>query len=502
MCTYLDQRGSTYYFRRVVPASLRPYLGGRSEWMRSLRTKDRAEAKRRIPAITIETDALMASAMRLLEAGTPLDERQVPTQWAGPTQRDLEQVAWEAGQDDMREARREQLEPAIEYLEERLRGSTREMPPELRAMKFLMDDVALSNRVMREQLAIARSLLKASAKPSDAAPTAPTPDAPAIAAVPMLPTFDAYAKAQGMTPGVAKEWRANMVRLVAFMGHNDLARLTADDLLRWRDALLTDVSKKGALRDPVTVKGKYIGAVKAMLKWVVEERKLPTNVATGVTVRVPRKAKLRERDFTANEARSILTASLVPLSSQAARTTALARRWIPWLCAYTGARVNEMSQLRGADVQEIDGVWTVRITPEAGTVKAKEARLVPLHPHLVEQGFPAIAKANGDGPIFFDPTRQRVQSTDNRHSKKVGEKLAQWVRKDVGVSDPAVKPNHGWRHTFKTICLEAGIEERAADYMQGHASKGVGRSYGSNTVPALARQLALFPRFPVATPPA
>jgi hypothetical protein len=26
MCTYLDQVGSTYYFRRIVPAELRPYL--------------------------------------------------------------------------------------------------------------------------------------------------------------------------------------------------------------------------------------------------------------------------------------------------------------------------------------------------------------------------------------------------------------------------------------------------------------------------------------------
>jgi integrase len=76
--------------------------------------------------------------------------------------------------------------------------------------------------------------------------------------------------------------------------------------------------------------------------------------------------------------------------------------------------------------------------------------------------------------------------------------LAAWVRNDVGVTDKAIMPNHAWRHTFKTICLEAGIEERAADYMQGHASKGQGRRYGANTIPALAAQLAKFPRFEAA----
>jgi hypothetical protein len=33
--------------------------------------------------------------------------------------------------------------------------------------------------------------------------------------------------------------------------------------------------------------------------------------------------------------------------------------------------------------------------------------------------------------------------------------------------------------------------------MQGHASKGQGRKYGANTIPALAAQLSKFPRFDV-----
>ncbi|WP_336958160.1 DUF6538 domain-containing protein [Sphingobium aquiterrae] len=43
MCTYLIKRGSTYAFRRRVPAKLVPFVGV-TEFTYSLETKDRDEA--------------------------------------------------------------------------------------------------------------------------------------------------------------------------------------------------------------------------------------------------------------------------------------------------------------------------------------------------------------------------------------------------------------------------------------------------------------------------
>ncbi|MEY9463866.1 site-specific integrase [Bradyrhizobium ottawaense] len=42
---------------------------------------------------------------------------------------------------------------------------------------------------------------------------------------------------------------------------------------------------------------------------------------------------------------------------------AAARRWVPWLCAYTGARVNEITQLRACDVIEKAGSACMRTHP-------------------------------------------------------------------------------------------------------------------------------------------
>ena len=60
-----------------------------------------------------------------------------------------------------------------------------------------------------------------------------------------------------------------------------------------------------------------------------------------------------------------------------------------------------MTQLRGADVIERDGIHGLRITPEAGTVKNKKTRVVPVHDHLIEQGFLQFVKKQGAGPMFY-----------------------------------------------------------------------------------------------------
>ena len=91
---------------------------------------------------------------------------------------------------------------------------------------------------------------KTTEKASKASPQRPT--------VPLMETFEAYAASQRMTPGVRDEWRRYVARLVEWLGHDDASRLTADDLLAWKNILLAETTHTGRLRDPVTVRDKYI----------------------------------------------------------------------------------------------------------------------------------------------------------------------------------------------------------------------------------------------------
>src|SRR5262249_35127133 len=137
-----------------------------------------------------------------------------------------------------------------------------------------------------------------------------------------------------------------------------------------------------------------------------------------VRVSVPRQSKGREtKAFRADEIRTILSAASAVADT--VRASSAARRWVPWLCAYTGARVGEITQLRGNDVVRQEGVDAIRITPEAGTVKSRQARLVPLHEHLTAQGFLAFVKVNGKGPLFYQiPRAARREADDATNPRK------------------------------------------------------------------------------------
>jgi integrase len=177
-----------------------------------------------------------------------------------------------------------------------------------------------------------------------------------------------------------------------------------------------------------------------------------------------------------------------------------AKRWVPWLLAYSGARPGEITQLRRSDVVQQDGVHGLRITPEAGTVKGGAARVVPLHEHLLSQGFLDFVASKQNGPLFHRPARDR-ETDDAMKQKKpryaqARQRLAAWVR-EIGVDDPHLSPNHAWRHTFKQIAERHGISERMSDQITGHAPTTTGREYGRATLQDMAEALKRFPPYSV-----
>ena len=293
--------------------------------------------------------------------------------------------------------------------------------------------------------------------------------------------IDGYAAERQPPSATIARWKRMFAALTEFVGHDDAARFTPEDIVAWKASLLA----KGLSAD--TVKSGYLAGVKAVFAWGAANRKIGVNPASGVTVHAPKKSKVRDKSFTPDEAQTILRAASSFKSNKATPLGVRARRWVPWLCAYTGARVGEIVQLRRCDVEEISGHWTLRITPVAGTVKNRQARLVPIHPHLIETGFIKMVKAAADGPLFYEPGTKSVV---------VATRVGDWVR-EIGVSDPNVQPNHGWRHLWKTRARMAGIEGDARDAIQGHARRTEGEEYGEWMVEALAAAMAKFPRFEV-----
>ncbi|WP_156348384.1 hypothetical protein [Sphingomonas sp. Leaf34] len=229
--------------------------------------------------------------------------------------------------------------------------------------------------------------------------------------------FDGYVRERQPSPATIKRWRPVIANLAHHLGHNEAPRVSADDTVDWKEALM-DHGISGR-----TIRELYLAAAKVVFPWAVENRKLATNPATGFIVCVPKRVRSRGPSFTAMEVRTILSGSLVMDQGRVSPEHALARRWIPWMCAYSGARVGEIAQMRGSDIVEIDGVWAMRITPEAGSRKNGHSGIVAA-PTPTGAGSADDCPPSRGKPIIYDPERARGGLAGNAHHKKVGERMA------------------------------------------------------------------------------
>lgn len=265
------------------------------------------------------------------------------------------------------------------------------------------------------------------------------------------------------------------------LGHDDARHLTKADVAGWRDHLLE--TEKLA---PKTVRDVHLASLRAVLCWAADNDKISENAAARVRIDVAKKVRTRERGLNDAEAIAVLKAAHAyqpPIARSVSTRESLhrtaAKRWLPWLCALTGARVAEMAQLRGEDVHTRDGITFIRITPDAGSVKSGQYRDVPVHPQLVSLGFLDFVRMTGDGPLFYDT--RKVRRSPQHPSKIVASHIAAWVR-SLGLIDDSVDPSHGWRHRFKTIGREVEIGDRVLDALQGHAGRTAGDDYGDVTL--------------------
>ncbi len=194
-------------------------------------------------------------------------------------------------------------------------------------------------------------------------------------------------------------WRACFLKLQADFPTTPAAALLPEQAHAWAEGLVT------AERSAVTVRDVWVISCRTVWAWAISKRKVTRNPFTGWRITVPKRKTTREsKAFTPDEANTILSAAAAIVVQSKASA---AKRWMPWLAGYTGARMGEIAQLRGVDVVTVDGVPAIRISPEAGTTKTGTTRTVSLHEHVVAQGFLAFAKSAGKGPLFFNAPSTR-----------------------------------------------------------------------------------------------
>jgi len=238
------------------------------------------------------------------------------------------------------------------------------------------------------------------ARPNAAA----SPQSPKASLKGMLEEWWREAQATGRKPSTYDSYRNTMAAFAAFLKHDDAGRVTPEDVLRFKDHRLATINpRNGKPISARTVNDSDLSGLKTVFEWAVRNRKMAANPAKGVTIKVGKRQKLRSKGLTDAEAIAILTVAAAHDVGREQPQTRAAKRWVPWLLAYTGARLGEIAQLRKQDLTQEGSHWAVTITPDAGTVKTNEARTVVLHEHLVELGFCAFVSAAPAGHLFLKP---------------------------------------------------------------------------------------------------
>lgn len=148
--------------------------------------------------------------------------------------------------------------------------------------------------------------------------------------------------------------------------------------------------------------------------------------------------------------------------------------WIPMIGMHTGARKNEICQLRPEDIVKEQGVWCFKITNqgEKNTAKTDASnRLVPIHSNLIKAGFLEFWKnegqSNKNGRIFKEMKWSEHDKWVRPFNRNFDYRL-----KKLGVKPafPDRKGFHGFRYLVTQKYKKAKAQGEFVDAVMGWTS--------------------------------
>ncbi len=293
--------------------------------------------------------------------------------------------------------------------------------------------------------------------------------------VPSKQIFDGWAAERKPTEKTRYTYERVLKSFMDFVGTDDVKIVTQKHVADWKAAMLA------AGLTAKTIGAGKLSAVRAIFQWAADNSVIGDNPFAKVSISLKKKPGERKRGYTDEEAEMVLAAAKLEKAPHL--------HWVPLLCAYTGARISEISQLRREDLVEVKGVWCVKLVPEAGSLKnASSERSVPIHPKVLEAGFVKFVERTKAGAIFSEVPPDRFGVRGGNMTKLV----SKWVR-GLGLKDTRVAPSHAWRHRFKTLCRRYGVSSDIGDALTGHTARTVADAYGAFEVVALHREICKLP---------
>jgi len=283
-----------------------------------------------------------------------------------------------------------------------------------------------------------------------------------------------------------------------------LARLPSNwsKLKMFKDLAVKEAGDRNArLRQPnptlsaASIVRGYITPLTGTVDWICRQHDVRSPFV-DVKAKAPKTAKAeQDRD-------PLSLPQLNALMAEASHRSNPAERWLPLLGFLTGARVADLVNLQGRNVQRVTEHWTPaelamldeedRPTEDGwlfdvtgdviidGRHIRRDAknnvsrRLIAVHSILDELGFVAWARQRKG--FIFDELHRQAQDPAAAASKRMSRLFKS---AGVKVNGSGQDVFHCLRHNAKDWLRDGGILERTINRHVGHASKQVGDRYGS-----------------------
>lgn len=550
--TRLYRRGAVYYHRAAVPQDIIATYGKREETF-SLKTRDYAEALRRVRVAAVEVDKKFDEhRLRLARLQGPVLSDLTPEQISTIKATYLHHLL-----DEDEEIRLDSFEEIEERDGKRVLASEKQFDPRptFEEREELIDDLDAFNRynlargkqdpffrVEAEEVLswdgielrlaesspswprLARALQEAHREATevikrrnlgDVVPTPPSPSESASAPLrgPLLSqAVAAWADEKSRSawsPKVRDDYLGWMHIFIEVVGDRPISDYQKKDARSFKEVLLklpANSQKKAETRglpvvqaaeraaqlglEPMSIStlNKALNRVGAFWNWAEGHfDDVQVNLFKGLSVRNTVSAREQRNPFSPEELRTLYASPLFTgcrserFASEpgAVIPHGSSRFWLPLMGLLTGARMNELCQLRIDDVQEQSGIPFLLITDEGDGQRVKTAsgkRRVPLHRHLLDLGFLDMVrarKAERSERVFPD----LKLSKQGYYSEEFSKFFSRYIDK-IGIKSGKTS-FHSLRHNFKDACRAAKISGEVMDALQGHAEGGQRDRYGS-----------------------
>jgi integrase len=227
-----------------------------------------------------------------------------------------------------------------------------------------------------------------------------------------------------------------------------------------------------------------MGRVSSFFNWLVKQGYREDNPFSGVAPRRVHSARSERSPFTDDDLK-LLFGTVVYTSKIYAHDW---QYWLPLLGLYTGARIEELCQLKGQDFKVIDGCHYISIHGEGDVenrVKTPSSiRKIPLHNELISLGLlDVVRKCPAEGFIF---DLKRINTN-------LGHVPSKWFgRYKASLGLPkGTKVFHSFRHTLRDKLTLSGVPNEHIREILGHEQIGetFGRYGSSIPVNVLAESL-------------